>query len=239
MKKKLIVLLAGLGLSLMAVGCSEGFKGQKSNPAVQGNLADVANEAGADTESVEVGTTPRNIDLEIFNSYENEFRNISQSLIDQLGTSVRAFEVRVQEFTSSPDRVNMTATLKTACDTQMTFSQSAIRKADLQAGQRIRLGSAADFSVRIQCTTSDCQEYVAAIMRSNHHHDVTVLIGLNVKSVVEDGITESNLSTISRLGSRFVDIEGFTTASSIEIYDNLCALAAEQGNVGNDAFGGF
>lgn len=217
------IMIASLAVASTLVACGEGFKAVDLNSAsgetAIGDQNPFGSGTAADTEGVVAAPseTPISVDQAILNTYMSELNGISDTLINQLASDVKAFQVSITSGPSS-NSVTVGARLRLSCTEQLQFSTS-VAFSQLASGAKVSLGFRGNMGVRVQCADNECRELVAAVTRSNTHTDVSVLYGM--KKLNE---TYSGSSVTEHYSSRVVAIQPyFSTEMTIATHDVTCS----------------
>jgi len=153
----------------LLTACGEGFKANHSNNAAGtesgGDLGGLTGSLPGGEEAEVVSETPVSIDQQILNDYVANFGAMTSNEAIAMHNGIRALQLFVTRTTNS-NMVNLSVRMRTSCDAGLTFSRNNVDVSQLRSGQMIQLSVAGNYSVRVHCTTDNCQEAILGVSRA-------------------------------------------------------------------------
>lgn len=214
--KKLFRILTFVSILAFFGACGEGFRGASSSNSSQPNESEYFNDEGTRR-----SFTESNVDRDILLTYADDLEG-EESETRALTSIIEAFDLKLTA--DSNENFAMEATVVIGCN-ESYFIERTVDRSVLQSGQTVNLGSDGPFEVEIRCTSSSCQELVAAVHKTSGSNQGTVLVGLAV-----GGNNEDMILYVSR------DVEFtpyFATFDHVQRFEQVNSCSIDEANGGS------
>jgi hypothetical protein len=215
-----------LVLLVLLSSCGEAFRSEESTLNSNTNNHTIDNGFRNSQTSVSV-------DEQILNSYASELSG-ADAQTRAIINVIRAFDFAITP-SLTPGLVSLESKITFSCDNRLIFKRD-VTLAQFQSAQVINLGLNGQYSVRVQCTNSTCNEIVAAIRLNDNFNNGTVLVGMAVNSNVNNSLVylsrNVNLSSqyfaVFSSSSAFAQINSCPAVSNPSVTDRIMGIIQER-----------
>lgn len=180
MLKNVFTILISLSCLL---GCGEAFR---SHTEVNDSNSQIDREKWSDDWSDELveGDTPYSTDHAIYLKYENEMRETDEARAKALANDIEAFDVNFETNPNDTSTYKVSSVITLSCSNVKVVS-SIFKRTDLRKMKTVAVGSQGGYSVRLQCTDTNCDELVAIVSGGDGFSEATILVGMEAAGVVD------------------------------------------------------